>query len=46
MNGVSLQSTNSFKNLGVIIDHKLNWTQHIDHVDWNYSNSMYRNILK
>ena len=28
VNGVSLQSTNSFKYLGVIIDHKLNWTQH------------------
>ena len=32
VNGVSLQSTNSFKYLGVIIDHKLNWTQHIAHV--------------
>ena len=32
VNGVSLQNTNSFKYLGVIIDHKLNWTQHIAHV--------------
>ena len=26
VNGVSLQSTNNFKYLEVIIDHKLNWT--------------------
>ena len=32
MNGVFLQRTNSLKYLGVIIDHKLNWTQHIAHV--------------
>ena len=32
VNGVSLQSTNSIKYLGVIIDHKLNLTQHIAHV--------------
>ena len=28
MSGVFLQRTNSLKYLGVIIDHKLNWTQH------------------
>ena len=33
MNGVCFQRTNSLKYLGVIIGHKLNWTQHIaDHV--------------
>ena len=32
MNGVFLQRINSLKYLGVIIDHKLNWTQHIAHV--------------
>ena len=32
MNDVCLQRTNSLKYLGVIIDHKLNWTQHIAHV--------------
>ena len=29
---VCLQRTDSFKYLGVIIDHKLNWTQHIAYV--------------
>ena len=29
---VVLQRTNSLKYLGVIIDYKLNWTQHIAHV--------------
>ena len=29
---VILQRTNSLKYLGVIIDYKLNWTQHIAHV--------------
>ena len=32
VNDVSLQNTNNFKYPGVIIDHKLNWTQHIAHV--------------
>ena len=32
INNVILQRTNSLKYLGVIIDYKLNWTQHIAHV--------------
>ena len=32
MDKVCLQRTDSFKYLGVIIDHKLNWTQHIAYV--------------
>ena len=32
MNNCSLKKTDSLKYLGVIIDHKLNWTQHIAHV--------------
>ena len=32
IDNVILQRTNSFKYLGVIIDYKLNWTQHIAHV--------------
>ena len=32
IDNVILQRTNSFKYLGVIIDYKLNWTQHISHV--------------
>ena len=32
MNNDCLKRTNSLKYLGVIIDHKLNWTQHIAHV--------------
>ena len=32
INNDCLKSTNSLKFLGVIIDHKLNWTQHIAHV--------------
>ena len=32
INNVILKRTNSLKYLGVIIDYKLNWTQHIDHV--------------
>ena len=31
INNVILQRTNSLKYLGVIIDYKLNWTQHIAH---------------
>ena len=32
MDNVCLQRTDSFKYHGVIINHKLNWTQHIDYV--------------
>ena len=32
IDNVILQTTNSLKYLGVVIDHKLNWTQHIAHV--------------
>ena len=32
IDNVILQRTNSLKYLGVIIDYKLNWTQHIAHV--------------
>ena len=32
MDKVCLKKTDSFKYLGVIIDHKLNWTQHITYV--------------
>ena len=32
MNNSCLKKTDSLKYLGVIIDHKLNWTQHIAHV--------------
>ena len=45
MNGVFFQRTNSLKYLGMIIDHKLNWTQHIAHVRNKVSNGigiMYR----
>ena len=31
MNNSCLKKTDSLKYLGVIIDHKLNWTQHIAH---------------
>ena len=40
-----LKSTNSLKYFGVLIDHKLNWTQHIAHVKNKASKSigiMYR----
>ena len=33
-----LQRSNSLKYLGVIIDHKLSWTQHITHVKNKISN--------
>ena len=33
IDNVILQSTNSLKYLGVIIDYKLNWKQHIAHVN-------------
>ena len=32
MNNCCLKKTDSLKYLGVIIDHRLNWTQHISHV--------------
>ena len=32
MDNVCLQRTDSFMYLGVIINHKLNWTQHVDYV--------------
>ena len=32
MNNCCLKKTNSLKYLGVIIDHRLNWSQHITHV--------------
>ena len=32
INIVCLQRTDSFKYLGAIVNHKLNWTQHIDYV--------------
>ena len=37
MNNDGLKSTNCLKYLCVIIDHKLNWTQHIAHVKNNVS---------
>ena len=45
MDNVCLQRTDSFKYLGVIINHKLNWIQHIDYVKNKISNGigiMYR----
>ena len=41
MNGVFLQKTNSLKYLGVTIDYKLNWTQHIAHVKNKVSKGIY-----
>ena len=32
MDNLCLNKTESFKYLGIIIDHKLNWTSHIAHV--------------
>ena len=32
MNNCCLKKTDSLKYLGVIIDHRLNWSQHITHV--------------
>ena len=45
INNDCLKITNSLKYLGVLIDHKLNWTQHIAHVNNNVSKGigiMYR----
>ena len=36
MNNVCLNTTESIKYLGIIIDHKLNWTSHIAHVKIQY----------
>ena len=45
INNVIFQRTNSLKYIGVIIDYKLNWSQHIAHVKNNISKGigiMYR----
>ena len=45
MNNCCLKKTDSLKYLGVIIDHRLNWSQHIAHVKNNASKGigiMYR----
>ena len=45
MNNCCVKKTDSLKYLGVIIDHQLNWTQHIAHVKNKFSKSigiMYR----
>ena len=40
MNGSIINRVNSFKYLGVIIDHKLNWIEHIAYVKNNISNGV------
>ena len=45
MNNCCLKKNDSLKNIGVIIDHRLNWSQHITHVKNKDSKSigiMYR----